>query len=1113
MNPTDLFNNLPLHAQETICAAGATLTAAAPEIDALAKQHISEFANDLRSAAISTIAASIANKTEAATNALALMALPRRARWTYFALLGVKSMVHPWIYNAGYYGFNIMFGSACLYVTTKVVNKLFWASAPIVHKVLDITKSIVSTILRQGAVTSAKYRQKFRTLELPDLPRLKEAHSHPEQQAIRERARRFARDFALVASSTLFYVQPSASESKHPGVSYVHWPSDLPSKTKDTTYHKGQIEYYCDSDYYDVTLPYSLATRPRPRLFYTFAPDAVAKDSTTGGTYYTFDETGKIEVSVPGGAKYSHYLWNFGSDHVKANIGCYTTVYTVERRRISPTHQLIYLEPVSHHSHLGTFANWYYSSVPTFQRFNPVVLATKDGSIYDAYLFTEVSTSNGLHYSLGTPRCYHSVEVSAKDYSTLRTIALANEKPLSLGTIRSHLQQKDEHTAAFLWAFLKAGHSAPFVDKLHTVDYKGMCVFDVASMADPSAKSPGDPGDFTPLDEQKPINIPYMQSLVPTYSPLKSFHCDRAAIQGRLERIKKSSTATRAIMTQFDSFIKMMKIDKRLVPYTIDEVRAKQPRPTQQHILDDAELTGPFERKGVKSFVKAEIYVKVTDPRNITTYPPRTKLEYSQLMYPISDWVKEQNWPFYAFYKTPIEIARSINDRFKHSNRFIEIDAERQDGHINVVARVFELKLLQAFYGPEYADEIARVHAETYDLQGTSKFKYRYEQGMTRGSGSPDTSIFNTLFMIALYYIVFRWLGCTPVQAWQCLMDFLTGGGDDALIGFNDADDDHVAQFLQKMNEVADALGQVLVANVKTDEEPVSFFARYYFPRYGMDSCCDIKRALGRLSSSSDPIAIEYPLVKLTEKLSSLYMTDRNTPFISDIIDTAMDLGLEIEPSKASSWWAVYDENVQFPNEHVPWMDTLADNQGLDRFTLYGSLNACEQAEDLLLLPPLTIPDDLKPRNQPYKIVTPDGIENYVPANDEPLPPVDKGKDRVEEGGGVELVDDTTTVVAPSSKQKKALVLAPVTSAPPSKPMPHPERWITDQKRANKGKNPQPPQQAKKNTAAQKTPQKQTSTQGAKVGPTPPKQSGKTAKKQYRGKRGGKAKGPAKTSN
>jgi len=761
--------------------------------------------------------------------------------------------VHPTIRQLLYYFFNIGLIVPILYALKQLFQPL------LVHLYLTCRATgydLVSKLLRTCKVIGDK-RTAFRKLAIPEVKE-QSAHSHGNQQAVRHSARQFALQLATKTGSELYYIQPAKSEACFPGVSRVHWPSDLDSKTKDSEYREGMIEYYCDSDYYDDYFEHDLATKPRPRLLFTFAPTRVAT-SSEHGTYYTFTENSEVDVHVPGGAQYKHKLWDYGTDRILAKYFNQAVVYTVERRTISDTHQLVFLEPESVHTSSGYFAQYWYRHIPRVKRFNPVVTVGDK-----SFLVSQVSTPEGLIYSVGQPGQYDSAEIKGSDYSQLVALSNAAPRPLGLGTIKSYL--KCEASSIYMHAILQAGHIGEPA-KLYEITHKGFVTFDMATHIDPKEPLPHlGPDNFSPSDECKPIMTPYMNGLVTTYSPLSGHNCDKGAIQGRLEAINRDDRVPNEhLLTHMEQFVKQMGWhEAQIMPVTVDEVKLRQARPTQRAILDDAELAGPNQPLSIRSFVKAETYGKINDPRNISTYPSRIKLEYSTVMYAVSDWTKKQDLPFYAFGKTPLQLATLIHDKFQNSNWLIEIDASRQDGHINRAQRTFEAMRIRAMFMPSYKAYATGLHAKTFGLKGKTRYGYKYEQGYSRGSGSNDTSEFNSDNVRFIVYLAFRYCGMMPDQAFQLMSLCFLGGGDDGLIDpcldVLKIDRD---KFHEKLVKAATDMGQVLkitwVRQFKDDGEPtrspVSFFARFYVPPMGPDSCADIGRALSKLSSTSDPKA------------------------------------------------------------------------------------------------------------------------------------------------------------------------------------------------------------------------------------------------------------------
>jgi hypothetical protein len=503
-----------------------------------------------------------------------------------------------------------------------------------------------------------------------------------------------------------------------------------------------------------------------------------------------------------------------------------------------------------------------------------------------------------------------------------------------------------------IWNVFNICHTRD-VDTLVVVNHKGVekpRLFDVRTAPGANGFEDAIGQDLTPLAEA------YMSTLNPnTYIPAKGLNGETAAIQGRIEQLSRESDSDSAgptMLREMTWFInKMFEGHKHsLMPATNEEVRERQPRPSQQAILDQADMAGDFEPKKLRSFCKKETSPKVNHPRNISIYPPKIKSDYSRVMYPLSDLVKlisaHGKLDAYMFGKTPSAMAQAIHLAFRDAEDIIEGDASRQDGHINRKCRQFERKVLEAVFNIEFVEWVVQVHEATFGRKGrTTQGRYYYKQGYTRGSGSPDTSLFNTLWMLFLYFRAFRNTGLSRDSAWEHLNKFARAGGDDSLITKLNKD---------VLSRACEEGGQVMKLNRVMSGEPVNFFGRWYLPQAGLDSCVDVMRMLSKFCVSATPVID--PMSKLREKVSALAMTDRNSPLAQDLIDHYLRLGGQLlkDPTilQQCSWWCQWGGDVQFPNATVNWYwRTVPKTVYEDE--LRRQLEQMTQLEDFLYMDPV----------------------------------------------------------------------------------------------------------------------------------------------------------------
>jgi len=345
-------------------------------------------------------------------------------------------------------------------------------------------------------------------------------------------------------------------------------------------------------------------------------------------------------------------------------------------------------------------------------------------------------------------------------------------------------------------------------------------------------------------------------------------------------------------------------------------------------------------------------------------------------MYAVGDAMKKLDW--YAFGKTPLETAKRVAQVLSAAKSALFTDLSKFDGHVGKAMRSFEEIMMRTLFDEEDQTELVKLMKTQQQLKGRTMNGICYENEYGRLSGSPETSVFNSLQNAFMAYATYREMGQTPEEAWASLGIY---GGDDGVSG------DASKTVCEK---VATGLGHAMEAQVLQRGEPgVNFLARIYSPNVwtgGLDSCTDIRRALAKLHTSTN---LTVPAeTKLFEKCFALSLSDLNTPILGQISRRALELrGNLVFTNLLQRWmpdWQKVDE--QYPNANdMNWMNDLLTVQGLDGFRLIDfqtwltrttSLTDLLHSPEFIERPPIVVP--------PTKTVEING-ELHVPANVKPV--------------------------------------------------------------------------------------------------------------------------------
>jgi len=462
------------------------------------------------------------------------------------------------------------------------------------------------------------------------------------------------------------------------------------------------------------------------------------------------------------------------------------------------------------------------------------------------------------------------------------------------------------------------------------------------------------------------------------HAPLRDWHSEKEMVAKRITAVRSQHlSAPNILLREMVEFVEFIRAD--LVPASYEEVFEKQNRPSQRRILDKASVMGPKSSGAISSFIKAESYTETKDPRGISMIPPYAKMEYSRYMYAIADHLKTFEW--YAFGKPPRELAQGVADVCSELD-VILTDFSRMDGRISNIARTLEAMILSACFdahsslkssrsfvsklsdlyrsaGEATVDElydilgwkddrmeVLELHRQQYNRRASTSYGFQYSTNFARLSGSPETSVFNTIWSKFVAYITCRKMRMTPRDAWDWPGIY---GGDDGITRYLDP---------KTYTSMATAVGQKLTSTViKRGDLGVEFLARKYGPNVwngSTDSCCDIDRQLAKFHVST--VSDTFAGVKLREKATSYILTDENTPIIGAFCRKVIELSSKAPVTRERYWaWSWPEKADQYPNVNgLDWMNDLVVDYDVILFEKW--LAGCKSIADLLSPPLLKIP-------------------------------------------------------------------------------------------------------------------------------------------------------------
>jgi hypothetical protein len=234
---------------------------------------------------------------------------------------------------------------------------------------------------------------------------------------------------------------------------------------------------------------------------------------------------------------------------------------------------------------------------------------------------------------------------------------------------------------------------------------------------------------------------------------------------------------------------------------------------------------------------------------------------------------------------------------------------------------------MQRLFREDYHEELLALMADQQQRIGRTTSGIFYNTQYTRLSGSPETSLFNSLANAYISYIALT-KQYSFEEAWNKLGIY---GGDDGMTPDLDS---------EIFRDVAQTYGCKSTTEVVTPRHGrVKFLARVYGPNVwngSANSCCDVPRTMTKFHLTPSLNGTS-PARRFMEKIVALGLSDHNTPIISDLITKFEDLASKSESKvirgtlsqkfnieeirKAGlSYNAQFSNDVQYVNQCEPWM-------------------------------------------------------------------------------------------------------------------------------------------------------------------------------------------------
>jgi len=805
---------------------------------------------------------------------------------------------------------------------------------------------------------SGNVRSLFNSLPLTE-SKEKEAHTHGLSAADRNAAGRFMDRLGLSLGLEPYYISRSRSDERasRSGSRSYYWAKDLNTTPARLRVPAHALVCMVDVDQF-LDMPHFLCRHLAPTCVYTFQPEHSAH--VEADYSFSFDKQSIVEYAVAGGGRYFHHVWNYGIETLLCNETAWgftygLAAYAVDRRRSSPNREIVMLTPTGKWSgpmaHVMFSCKWLQSAV--LQRLNTHHLD-----------FTRLKTVGKLGAMISTARCggLACATVTAAIDETIAGVARSSKYDLVLPQVMGYVE--GDRTKAVL-----------------LMEYHRLCVpykpDVVCPVEDSVRRYQFKPDDYDP--SAKASLHGFMSPLVHgAFAPDRTLGNEQQGIAGRIVNVKPTkivvTMALSALIVEFVEFVVPAGYAYSLDPVDYDEVLDRQNKPTQRATLARSE--GAWPKPVTQTFNKAEAYANVKDSRIISQINGVDKRDYSMFMYAFEVILKQHEW--YAIGKKPFDIARRVATMLADAKFATTTDFSRFDGHGSNLMREVERAVILRSFRRVYHDELIQLHKSQFGMTAYGMFETKYEQAYARASGSPETSIFNSLINAFVAYVALRWtklqgVEIPPKQAFHSLGIY---GGDDGLTANVDKD---------AYVRAAKAIGQdITVELVQRGMFGIKFLARIYSPDVWFgdtNTCCDILRQVVKFHTTVRLNSNVTPIMKLLEKVRSFILSDPDTPIIGEFCQLVLRIhGRAIDFDErcaaVSTWTARYDAESQYPNRAAEWMVAYAQQSlpgfQYDRFrawlTQVQDLDACLRAP--MFMEPIeaeskvlvAIDDDVLPR-------------------------------------------------------------------------------------------------------------------------------------------------------
>ncbi len=732
------------------------------------------------------------------------------------------------------------------------------------------------------------------------------SHTHGVSAAKRGTASLLIDRLAASTGMRAVFYQSSRADSRNGrvGARTYYWAKDLVAHYDNVLQEEGDLAVMVDVDYY-VNMNKFLCEKFVPTVLYTCVPSAAA--GVQGDYKYTFTPDNKLLYTVSGGGCYEHELWDWSGDSVVTEqwlfgiIPWRRAVYAIERRQMDKDHQLILLAPLKRWcGPIMVLLSRWFSRGHQLERLRPVC---------GEFTRLMVNSSTDMLVSTSTPLSYLAATVPAATDDAIHFASKTGSGKLTAYTVKSKMELEAGNTVGYevLHAYhLGTCSSSRRVDVLEPYVQRFQWI---------------GKGGYNP--DAKPGMVAFMKPIIDGgFVPDSCEGNDERAVQKRIVDLKKSPQTLDVFVSKvMDEYVELFWNGERWSrhPMENEDVYERQARPTQRKILDQAQHENPT--KLTRQFMKREAYQQPNDPRIISTINGVDKMAFSAFVYTVAE--QQKTHPWYAFGKTPREVAKRVVEVCLNATVVAQTDCSRMDGNYDERANELHRRIFAYGFHRKYHVQLFEMMSRMVDMRGVTTYGVRCAVGQAEASGKPSTALDNSNLNAFMAFLGYRktvnpntGTYYNKQEAWDMLGIY---AGDDGLSR------DYVEE---KMISAASCMGQVLkLEGIKRGESGLMFLARRYGPDVWFGdpvSICDLPRQLSKFHLT---VALPSNITrerKLCEKAFAFALTDRNTPIIGEFVKRVAVLFPKLYPkfeNKLNIWGLEMNPGEQYPNDYADWME------------------------------------------------------------------------------------------------------------------------------------------------------------------------------------------------